>query len=245
MYQTILHSVLSVLLVAGTVALPGDALQPGRTPVLQLEQAETPYVGEIRLDPAEMDLPANAHTYRIALDADRWTETTDIAYYTGENVPSEREAITIAEQYIRDNRLYPADQLGEPQATPLLSGSGEDETILCWDVYYYPKVDGRPVYGVFRIVVSVGTDGEVVGTLKLAGKYESTDEVPLKTWDDIRADLASGSYFILSAASGTDAALTHVELAYYADVESDDILPVYSLSDETGKTQILIDARQV
>ena len=84
-----------------------------------------------------------------------------------------------------------------------------------------------------------------MGTLKLAGKYESTAEVPLKTWDDIRADLASGSYFILSAASGTGAALTHVELAYYADVESDDILPVYSLSDENGKTQILIDARQV
>lgn len=164
MYQTILHSVLSVLLVAGTVALPGDALQPGRTPVLQLEQAETPYVGEIRLDPAEMDLPASAHTYRIALGADRWTETTDIAYYTGENVPSEQEAITIAEQYIRDNRLYPADQLGEPQATPLLSGSGEDETILCWDVYYYPKVDGRPVYGVFRIVVSVGTAASITSS---------------------------------------------------------------------------------
>lgn len=245
MYQTILHSVLSVLLVAGTVVLPGDALRPGRTHVLQLEQAGTPYAGEIRIAPSEIELPTSAHIYRIAFGADRWTETSDIAYYTGENVPPEQEAITIAEQYIRNNRLYPADQLGEPQATPLTSGSGEDETILCWDVYYYPKVDGRPVYGVFRIVVSVGTDGKIVSTLKLAGEYKPAAEVPLKTWDDVRADLASGSYFILSAGSGADSTLTHAKLAYYTDVKSDDILPVYSLSDETGEMQILIDARQV
>ena len=52
------------------------------------------------------------------------------------------------------------------------------------NVTYHPKVDGLPVYGIFRTTVEVGADGKIVYFSKQSFKLEKADTVKLKSLDE-------------------------------------------------------------
>lgn len=185
-------------------------------------------------------------TENIGLDptSGRWYYHTDMAYYTGENVPDQEEALQIVEDFLNEYNLYPMDQLGSPTISPVTSGDGvnQPKKVLCWDISYDPQVDGMDVYGVFRICISVGSNGEIVSIEKLANKYKFVENVPLKNASDIEKDISDGAYSISSNTPNRSTIISDVEIKLYSDPESDFIQPIYELSDKDDSVFILIDA---
>lgn len=175
----------------------------------------------------------------------RWFYQTDMAFDTAENVPDKQEAIRIANAFIENNKLYPMDSLGEPIAVADQSGDGifEPQTTLRWNIFYYPTVGGKPVYGVFRICIAVGANGEIVGVEKLANEYEKVTDVPLITAQQVSEEVAADRFMYMGEDNLKQRTLSEVQISMYADVESDFIQPVYEISNSDGSARILIDAQ--
>lgn len=175
-----------------------------------------------------------------------WSYHTDIAYYTGENVPTEKESIQIAENFISQNDIFPMDALGDPKAVPMTTGDGisQPTRVLAWDVYYYPKVDGKDVYGVYRICISVGSDGKIVGVDKLASEYELVKEVPVKSKEQLYSDFMNGDFTFTSDITNSNTILSNADLIFYVDPHSEYIQPVVRISDANREAEIIIDAHQ-
>ncbi len=175
----------------------------------------------------------------------RWIYQTDIAYYTGENVPTKEQAVQIADEFVRSLNLYPADKLGEPTVHPMTGNIGQNpQAILRWDVYYFPQVDNKPIYGVYRICVSVGSDGKIVSVEKLANDFEKIADVPLAGIEEVRKRVEKGDFMYMnSGILQQDTDLTKAEIGYYTDVESEYILPIYILTSADDAVSIMVDAQ--
>ena len=175
----------------------------------------------------------------------RWFYQTDMAFDTAENVPDKQESIRIANAFIENNKLYPMDSLGEPIAVADQSGDGifEPQTTLRWNIFYYPTVEGKPVYGVFRICIAVGANGEIVGVEKLANEYEKVADVPLITVQQVSEEVAADRFMYIGEDDLEQSTLSEVQISLYADVESEFVQPVYEIASNDGSARILIDAQ--
>lgn len=174
----------------------------------------------------------------------RWIYQTDMAYYTGENVPSKEEAIQIANDFIHSLHVYPVEKLGDPVVVPETTVDGlNQQTALRWTMYYYPKVENEPAYGVFRISIGVGSDGKIVGVEKLASEYEKVSDVPLSSIEDVRKRFHEGNYMYTGDDVPQKTDLVNAAVGYYADVESEYIQPVYILSNTDETASIVMDAQ--
>lgn len=174
----------------------------------------------------------------------RWLYQTDMAFDTGENVPNEQEAIRIARDFISTSNLYPVELLGDPVVAADTSGDGleEERTVLRRSVYYYPTMDNNPVYGVFRICIEVGSNGEIVGVEKLASEYEKVTDVQLSDLQSVKKDFATQDFMYMGEDTPQYTELEQAEVGFYADVESEYIQPVYIISNADESAAILIDA---
>ena len=174
----------------------------------------------------------------------RWFYQTDLAYDTGENVPDEKSAIQIAINHIQEYDIFPADKLGEPRTSELTSGDGiaEPEKVLRRDIIFHPTVDGYEVNGVYRICISIGSNGDIVAVEKLASEYERVGDVPLKSESDIENDIVDGNYSLSDAHYRNNLIATDIDINMYADPESEYIQPVFSITNNDGDMNILVDA---
>lgn len=172
-----------------------------------------------------------------------WVYQTDLAYDTGGNVPDEKEAIQIASDFI--SSLYPAELLGTPAAVADISAEWEGHTseVVRWNVSYYPTVENRPVYGVFRICIAVGANGKIVEAEKLAGEYEKVTEVPLADLQTVKNNFAAQKFLCIKDERQQNPEMEQAELGFYADAESEYIQPVYDISNADKTAEILIDAQ--
>lgn len=174
----------------------------------------------------------------------RWIYQTDMAYYTGENVPTKEEAIRIANDFMHTLHIYPVEKLGDPVVVPETTGDGlGQQTVLRWTVYYYPMVENEPVYGVFRISIGVGSDGKIVGVEKLASEYEKVSDVPLFDIEDVRNRFNEKNYMYMGDDMPQKTELLNADVGYYADVESEYIQPVYVLSNADETASIIMEAQ--
>lgn len=173
----------------------------------------------------------------------RWVYQTDLAYDTGENVPDEQKAVQIASDFI--SRLYPAEFPGTPVAVADISAEWEGHTseVVRWNVSYYPTVENRPVYGVFRICIAVGANGKIVEVEKLAGEYEKVAEVPLADLQTVKNNFTAQKFLCIKDERPLKPAMEQAELGFYADAESEYIQPVYDISNADKTAEILIDAQ--
>ena len=165
----------------------------------------------------------------VGIDAQtgRWFYQKPIDLDAKEGVLSDADAIQIAEQFLADNNLYPLKELGDAKVGTTSTGDAAQgtEEVLRKNVYFYPEVAGKPVYGTFRICISISGSGEIVGVDKFANEYALVD-----------ADVAPNSILIDSVSD-----------AFYADPESEYIQPIYVLEgsgeNQTEKYDIWMDAR--
>lgn len=165
-------------------------------------------------------------------------------------MPTDAQAQQIAAKEIADSGL----KIGSTSDSGVLSYTTDgDEKILQKDVIFYPTVDGKNVYGIFRTTVGIGEGGKIVYFSKQSFGLKELGEVRLKNADEVRADLSSGKF--VSNAAGTDgvATLTYCRLQYYCDGVVKDgklyVQPVYVFSAEidnnTGEAEhfkVFVDA---
>ena len=188
----------------------------------------------------------------VGIDAQtgRWFYQRPIDLDAKEGVLSDTDAIQIAEQFIADNNLYPLKELGDAKVGTTSTGDATQgtEEILRKNVYFYPEIAGKPVYGTFRICVSISGSGEIVGVDKFANEYALVDaDVEGKNYHAVATSLSENDYTLNAEVAPNSILIDSVSDAFYADPESEYIQPIYVLEgsgeNQTEKYDIWMDAR--
>lgn len=188
----------------------------------------------------------------VGIDAQtgRWFYQKPIDLDAKEGVLSDADAIQIAEQFLADNNLYPLKELGDAKVGTTSTGDAAQgtEEILRKNVYFYPEVAGKPVYGTFRICISISGSGEIVGVDKFANEYALVDaDVEGKNYHAVATSLSENDYTLNAEVAPNSILIDSVSDAFYADPESEYIQPIYVLEgsgeNQTEKYDIWMDAR--
>ena len=188
----------------------------------------------------------------VGIDAQtgRWFYQKPIDLDAKEGVLSDTDAIQIAEQFIADNDLYPLKELGDAKVGTTSTGDAAQgtEEVLRKNVYFYPEVAGKPVYGTFRICISISGSGEIVGVDKFANEYALVDaDVEGKNYHEVATSLSENDYTLNAEVALNSILIDSVSDAFYADPESEYIQPIYVLEgsgeNQTEKYDIWMDAR--
>ena len=121
-------------------------------------------------------------TVTIDQDTGYWTYETgqDIFSVDPSALPpplSDAQAQAIALDYLQTHGLW-SGPMASVGVGPITSGETGGDTILGKNVYCFPAVDGAPVEGVFRIVVTLDPTGKVVTVHHLAAQPGQPREVP-------------------------------------------------------------------
>lgn len=157
-----------------------------------------------------------------------------------DNIPSDEECIKIAKQFLTDRDLLPK-RFNIIKVSHTTSGSPltNDERILFSDVYFYPTLNEKPVYGVSRIIVTVGNNGEIEAVNKYYKDVEYQGHAKLKSPDKALSELEASKSSNSLSENAKNAKIKKVEIGYWEDVESKLIQPVYVFSgdaEENGET---------
>lgn len=188
----------------------------------------------------------------VGIDAQtgRWFYQKPIDLDAKEGVLSDTDAIQIAEQFIADNDLYPLKELGDAKVGTTSTGDAAQgtEEVLRKNVYFYPEIAGKPVYGTFRICISISGSGEIVGVDKFANEYALVDaDVEGKNYHEVATSLSENDYTLNAEVAPNSILIDSVSDAFYADPESEYIQPIYVLEgsgeNQTEKYDIWMDAR--
>ena len=188
----------------------------------------------------------------VGIDAQtgRWFYQRPIDFDATGGVLSDADAIQIAEQFIADNNLYPLKELGDAKVGTTSTGDAAQgtEEVLRKNVYFYPEIAGKPVYGTFRICISISGSGEIVGVDKFANEYALVDaDVEGKNYHAVATSLSENDYTLNAEVAPNSILIDSVSDAFYADPESEYIQPIYVLEgsgeNQTEKYDIWMDAR--
>lgn len=188
----------------------------------------------------------------VGIDAQtgRWFYQRPIDLDATGGTLSDADAIQIAEQFIADNDLYPLKELGDAKVGTTSTGDAAQgtEEVLRKNVYFYPEIVGKPVYGTFRICISISGSGEIVGVDKFANEYALVDaDVEGKNYHEVATSLSENDYTLNAEVAPNSILIDSVSDAFYADPESEYIQPIYVLEgsgeNQTEKYDIWMDAR--
>lgn len=188
----------------------------------------------------------------VGIDAQtgRWFYQKPIDLDAKEGVLSDADAIQIAEQFLADNNLYPLKELGDAKVGTTSTGDAAQgtEEVLRKNVYFYPEIAGKPVYGTFRICISISGSGEIVGVDKFANEYALVDaDVKGKNYHEVATSLSENDYTLNAEVAPNSILIDSVSDAFYADPEGEYIQPIYVLEgsgeNQTEKYDIWMDAR--
>lgn len=193
---------------------------------------------------------AGEGTLLIDTSAGSWTYSTPLPSAAPDNMPTDAQAQQIAAKEIADSGL----KIGSTSDSGVLSYTTDgDEKILQKDVIFYPTVDGKNVYGIFRTTVGIGEGGKTVYFSKQSFEPKAGGEVKLKSIDEVKQSISKGEFISNAAGASGTATITDYELCYYCDGIVKDgklyVQPVYVFSAEidndTGEAEhfeVFVDA---
>lgn len=193
---------------------------------------------------------AGEGTLLIDTSAGSWTYSTPLPSAAPDNMPTDAQAQQIAAKEIADSGL----KIGSTSGSGVLSYTTDgDEKILQKDVIFYPTVDGKNVYGIFRTTVGIGEGGKTVYFSKQSFEPKAGGEVKLKSIDEVKQSISKGKFISNAAGASGTATITDYELCYYCDGVVKDgklyVQPVYVFSAEidnnTGEAEhfkVFVDA---
>ena len=172
-------------------------------------------------------------TLLIDTSAGTWTYSTPLPSAAPDNMPTDAQAQQIAAKEIADSGL----KIGSTSDSGVLSYTTDgDEKILQKDVIFYPTVDGKNVYGIFRTTVGIGEGGKTVYFSKQSFEPKAGGEVKLKSIDEVKQSISKGEFISNAAGASGTATITDYELCYYCDGVAKDgklyVQPVYVFSAE-------------
>lgn len=160
-----------------------------------------------------------------------WSYTREFDFSQPADLPDDAEAKALAEAFILENQLL--DTVDPDNLTVQYTTTGDKlqgtEQILEKTVTYFPDLDGTPVYGLYRISVTIGDRGEIIGVQKQANPAEYAAEVTVKSEEEIRAAVSNQDYSLNPGENPANAGFAAEKgyAAYYCDANSAYLLPVY------------------
>lgn len=175
--------------------------------------------------------------------------------YDESEFPSDDEIETMTRERLQTILPEQADTV-RIEVSSSTGWDGERDGVKYKTAHVHPTMDGKAVYGVYRIRLSFDRDGNVVELYLLYNPVEAKTDVSFKSAQKLQETLSAGDY-----AASVDQALqsytiTSTELAYYMDADVNEagdfcMYPVYILkgtgTDRTGETQtfdVIVDAIQ-
>lgn len=142
-----------------------------------------------------------------------------------ESLPSEKEALLIANQYLRDKGSLPKDAHLSRVETNYLekvdTSSGEgvvvEEYPVCVEVTYDRYINGMSVVGLGdSITVTLGDDGEVLYYAKYWRKLDQVGSVDVISGDKAIEKLNRGETIVQEAGDSGTIEINNIELGYFS-----------------------------
>ncbi|MBH8560983.1 hypothetical protein I8748_02115 [Nostoc sp. CENA67] len=202
----------------------------------------------------------NEGTKRLLLNTQtgtwKYRDDSKIFQSTGaNNIPSDAEVSRIATEYLKTNGWLPPDfQFQTVTAvTEELSNLSQTPKVIGKSAYFYRYIAGQPVYGVSRIIVDVGNQGEVVGVSKFYKEIEDAGKQPLKTVDQAFKEAKQKKGTVTTDNPKLkNALIKDVKIKYWEDSGSIDdqpfLQPVYAfkaegkVNEKTEEFEVIIPA---
>ena len=180
-----------------------------------------------------------------------WSYTTEYEFSDDICLPVDAAVIEIAKEYILENKLMDSVDSNEMVINYTTTGDSLEgtERIIEKTATYFPSINGVPVYGLYRISITVGNQGEITGVLKQANPVEYVSSVPVKNEAAILEAVTNKEYSLNASANsgGEDLVASAGYAAYYCDAYSDYMLPVYVIiggetdNDESPTFDLIMD----
>lgn len=158
------------------------------------------------------------------------------------NLPSDAEAMKIAETFLSSRGLLPSDAVVSnvvaDEQGEINTSTKEVSNVIKTDlqVIFERKKDNIPVIGHgSKLKVYIGDDGEVIGVYKAWRALEPYSECTIKTPEVAFEDLKAGKCRFAGPIGFDKAIIKEILLAYYveaADKEQDFVEPVYVFKGE-------------
>lgn len=158
------------------------------------------------------------------------------------NLPSDAEAMEIAETFLSSRGLLPSDAVVSnvvaDEQGEINTSTKEVSNVIKTDlqVIFDRKIDNIPVIGPgSKLKVYIGDEGEVIGVYKAWRALEPYSECTIKTPEEAFEDLKAGKCRFAGPIGFDKAIVKEISLAYYieaADKEQDFVEPVYVFKGE-------------
>lgn len=146
-----------------------------------------------------------------------WTYRIPQEISIPEQLPTDEEAIAIADAFLAEAQLYHG-ALRPGIVSNTTTGITGTEEVLNKDIYYYPEFDGMNVYGVFRIVIGIGDHGQIISVSKQVQDVTEAARVPLAAPETLQARLDAGNCVSSPQSPVAEAEVESGRLAYYSDI---------------------------
>lgn len=178
-----------------------------------------------------------------------------MAAYDESEFPSDDEIKTMTRERLQTILPDQADTV-RIEVSSSTGWDGERNGVKYKTAHVHPTMDGKAVYGVYRIRLSFDRDGNVVELYLLYNPVEAKTDVSFKSAQKLQETLSAGDYAASVDQALQSYAITSAELAYYMDADVNEagdfcMYPVYILkgtgTDRTGETQtfdVIVDAIQ-
>lgn len=188
---------------AGKFGLKGQAKKDAKEPVLMMSDG--------------------AKDIWLHTETGKWAMTQPDKLFTSAttNIPADVEVSRIATEYLTQKGLLPADFKLQSVVAITEGMSDNNQRVIGKSAYFYRYVDDQPVYGVSRIIVDIGDNGEILGVSKFYKDVEQAGKIKLKTVGHAFNELKEKKALVTTDNPQIkDATIDSVELRYWEDAGS-------------------------
>lgn len=157
---------------------------------------------------------------------------------TNKTIPTNEEAIRYATEFLQQMDWLPENfEVADVTDNTVIDGTLNPEvdkgTVLSKSVHFYQKIDNRPVYGVSRIVVDIGNNGEIETVRKYHKEFDADQKYAIKSVESAVKELGKNKGIHSIEEGGTDPVIEDVDVVYWEDAGEGDeqpyLQPVYVL----------------
>jgi hypothetical protein len=148
------------------------------------------------------------------------------------NISDDAKVIEVAKTVLNKYGLN-AEDFNKPTVTNQTEEKANETTkkILAKDVYFYKKINGKPILGTSRVIVTIGNNDEVYSISKYFRDVEEKPfEIKLKSKDTILTEIKENKGIVnYNGKNKTpkEIELNSLEVSYWDDGANDFLQPVY------------------
>jgi len=156
---------------------------------------------------------------------------------------SDEISIKIAKDFLTKNNLFPSGffENGVAHETVTSALNSKNSKVLRKEVYFNRNINGKPVYGISRIIVAINQTGDIDSVYSVYKDYHKEEAVKIVTFDQALLNLKNHKGLINMSETTKNVIIKKVELAYWEDSSPNSkqthIQPIYRFIGESEDIQ--------